>query len=150
MKPDASNLDVPSSGISVHGRLVVPAAVMDFSFVNSSGPGGQNVNKRATKCVLRVFLHAMLLAPAQATRLAASAKHLLTDAGELMIIADEYRSQERNKAACEERLTELIRNAWNAPKVRRATKPSKRAKQRRLDAKKHEGERKRRRSSFDE
>ncbi|HLP85752.1 MAG TPA: alternative ribosome rescue aminoacyl-tRNA hydrolase ArfB [Phycisphaerales bacterium] len=140
----------PAAGISVHGRLVVPAAAIDVSFISSGGPGGQNVNKRATKCVMRVFLHALLLEPAQTARLATNAKHLITDSGEIVIAADEYRSQERNRAACEERLADLINQAWNAPKVRKATKPSRRAKQRRLDEKKHEGERKKRRSNWDD
>jgi ribosome-associated protein len=139
------NPEPPSAGIVVHGRLVVPAGAMDVSFISSGGPGGQNVNKRATKCVMRVALHALLLAPAQAARLAASAKHLMTSGEEIIIAADEYRSQERNRAACEERLAQLINEAWNAPKVRRATKPSRGAKQRRLDDKKRASDRKQRR-----
>ncbi len=150
MVPAVPNLDPPPQGIAVHGRLVVPAAAMDISYISSSGPGGQNVNKRATKCILRVSLHAMLLAPPQAARLAAAAKHLLTSDNDLLITADEYRSQERNRAACEERLTQLIHDAWNAPKVRRATKPSRRAKQRRLDEKKQAGQRKRDRRNLDD
>lgn len=150
MAHTAPSFEPAPQGISLHGRLVVPAGAMDFSYISSSGPGGQNVNKRATKCILRVSLHALLLAPAQAARLAAAAKHLLTADNDLLITADEYRSQERNRAACEERLTDLINAAWHAPKVRRPTKPSRRAKQRRLDDKKQAGERKRARRRLDD
>jgi ribosome-associated protein len=138
------------SGLTVNGRLIAPEGAIDISFSNSSGPGGQNVNKRATKCTLRVPLAALLLSPAQAQRLAASAKHLLTDSGDLLIQADEYRSQERNKEACEERLADLVRPALVAPKVRRATKPSKGAQRRRIEEKKSRGEIKKNRGRIDD
>jgi ribosome-associated protein len=121
----------------------IPESALDFTFSSSSGPGGQNVNKRATKCTLRLALHAIPISAAQRHRLADLASWLVTGAGDLVIQADENRSQERNRSACLERLRELIIAAKVPPKIRRATKPSRGAKERRIQDKKVRGEIKR-------
>lgn len=126
-------------------RVVVPVAALTFSFAGSSGPGGQNVNKRATKCILRVSLAELPLRADQLERLAANGSRYLTEAGELVIPSDEHRTAPRNKAECLEKLRTLIAQSLVAPKKRKPTKPSKRAKQRRLDEKKKRGEIKKRR-----
>ncbi len=126
-------------------RVVIPVAMLTFSFAGSSGPGGQNVNKRATKCILRVSLPELPLRADQLERLAANGSRYLTDAGELVIPSDEHRTAPRNKAECLEKLRTLIAQSLVAPKKRMPTKPSKRAKQRRLDDKKKRGEIKKRR-----
>jgi ribosome-associated protein len=130
-------------GVIVQGREVVASGDMAFSFVASGGPGGQNVNKRATKCQLRVALGAVRVTDLQRLRLSELAGASLTDSGDILISNDEHRSQERNRAECVERLATLIRRAMVPPKVRRKTRPSRASKERRIEAKKHRGEVKR-------
>lgn len=137
-------------GVIVNGKLVARESALDFSFVASAGPGGQNVNKRATKCVMRVPLRALDLRPDQLDRLASLASLYLTQGGELVIDCDENRSQGRNKDGCIERLADLIRRAWNAPKPRKKTKPSKGSIRRRLDGKRERGEVKKQRRRVDD
>ena len=131
-------------------RVRVPESVLDFSFSNSSGPGGQNVNKRATKCELRLRLSDLPIHPEARERLAQAASHLVTATGELIIEADDQRTQERNRAACLERLRELVVHAMVRPKVRKKTRPSRGAKERRIAEKKNRGGiKKDRRERFD-
>jgi len=127
-------------------NVMVPEELLRFSFASSSGPGGQNVNKKATKAVLRVRVNDLPISPAARHRLRDLAGRQLTDEDELVISGDEERSQERNKALTIDRLGDLVRQALVPPKVRRATKPSRGSKERRLAEKKHRGEAKRRRS----
>lgn len=124
---------------------IVRQESLSFSFVASQGPGGQNVNKRATKCVVRVHLDELPMRAEQLARLCSQAPSRVTDEGELIIAADEYRSQERNRAACLERLREVLDRAMIAPKPRKATKPSKGARERRLTDKRQRSESKKRR-----
>jgi ribosome-associated protein len=125
--------------------VVIRAEVLSFSFVASQGPGGQNVNKRATKCVLRVRLDELPLTAEQLARLCRVAPSRVTQDGELVVTSDEHRSQERNRTACVGRLRELVRQSLVAPKVRRPTKPSRGAKERRLEGKRQRADTKRRR-----
>ncbi|MDX2146842.1 MAG: alternative ribosome rescue aminoacyl-tRNA hydrolase ArfB [Planctomycetota bacterium] len=129
--------------------VFVPEGVLEFSFSSSSGPGGQNVNKRATKCQLRVPLAALRLPVDAELRLITLAGAQITSVGELLIAADEFRSQGRNRDACIERLSELVTRAMVRPKKRRPTKPSKGSKERRLNEKKARGEVKRNRRNPD-
>ncbi len=126
------------------GVRIAPGAVR-FSFVSSAGPGGQNVNKRATKAELRVALADIPLHPEALDRLGAIAGSHLTGAGEIVITADEHRSQGRNRDACLERLRAMIVRARVRPKVRRATRPTRGARERRLTEKRTRGEIKARR-----
>lgn len=118
---------------------------LDFAFQAGSGPGGQNVNKVATRCRLRVRVEALGLAPQQQERLLALAGSRTTQAGEILIECGESRSAVANKEACLERLGVLVKKAMVRPRVRRATRPTKGSKERRLTAKKQRGETKRRR-----
>jgi len=86
----------------------------------------------------------------QLDRLARLASMYLTLDGELVIDADDNRSQSRNRDACVERLEDMIRQAWNAPKPRKKTKPSKGSVRRRLEGKKVRGEAKERRKRVDD
>lgn len=113
---------------------------MEYAFSSSGGPGGQNVNKRATKAELRIPLAAIPIGARALERLEQLAGRRIGGAGEIIITCDEHRSQERNKAGCLERLREMIIQAIPEPKKRRATKPSRGAKMRRLEGKKREGE----------
>lgn len=147
--PMDHGLDNPTSGLRLAPGIVIPEGLVEFTFVASGGPGGQNVNKRATKCQLRVRLDDLPLNHAQMGRLVRLAGAAGTDAGELMIISSEHRSQGQNRAECIERLGDLVRRALVAPKIRRPTKPSRGSKERRLTEKKARGEIKRRRGNLD-
>ena len=100
-----------------------------------TGPGGQNVNKVATACQLRVDVFALGLPPAAYRRLKTLAGSRMTAAGELVILARSYRTQEANRADARARLNELVDAALVRPEKRIKTKPSKAAKARRVDAK---------------
>jgi ribosome-associated protein len=127
----------------------VPEAALRFTFTTSQGPGGQNVNKRSTRAVLRVRLSEIVMPEAARTRLERLASHLVTLEGELLIAAGEHRSQGRNKDECVERLSELVKAAMVVPKVRRPTKPTRGSKERRLREKRVHSERKQRRRDED-
>lgn len=114
----------------------LPEQAISERFLAGSGPGGQNVNKVATACQLRVDVYALGLAPDVFRRLKQLAGSRMTAAGELVILARRFRTQEANRADARERLTELLVAAHERPERRIKTKPSKAAKARRVDAKK--------------
>ena len=114
----------------------IPDSDLSVAFTRSAGPGGQNVNKVASAVQLRFALdgNATLRSDVKA-RLRALAGQKVTDAGELLIVARESRSQEQNRRLAEQRLTDLIRRALVAPKKRHATKPTRASRERRLETK---------------
>ena len=116
--------------------LEIPDADLEVAFVRSSGPGGQNVNKVASAVQLRFAMgRNTTLRDEVKTRLRALAGQRVTDAGDLLIVARESRSQEQNRRLAEERLLALVRRALIAPKKRHATKPTRASKERRLETK---------------
>lgn len=114
----------------------VPENAISEKFLAGSGPGGQNVNKVATACQLRVDVYALGLDPDAFRRLKVLAGSRLTSDGELVILARRFRTQEANRADARARLSELIDAALVRPERRIKTKPSKAAKARRVDSKK--------------
>ena len=120
-----------------------------FSFAASSGPGGQNTNKRATKARLHVAVADIPLGNGARGRLRRLAGSLLNDRDEIVIASDRERSQRANREACLERLRELVMRALRPPKVRRKTKPPASVNRKRLEEKKRRGETKKRRGRVD-
>jgi ribosome-associated protein len=123
--------------IRITDRISIDETELDESFVRSSGPGGQNVNKLSTAVQLRFDVRGSPALPNDvAVRLMKLAGSRLTKDGVLVIIAQRHRTQERNRADARKRLVELIREAAVPPVPRRATKPSRAAKKQRLESKK--------------
>jgi ribosome-associated protein len=124
---------------------------LHFSAIQSSGPGGQNVNKAATAVQLRVDVaHTPSLAEDVRQRLMRLAGSRLTNDGELIIQASRYRTQEQNRQDALERLAALVHQASIRPKMRRPTRPTLASRQRRQESKRHKSETKRLRRSISE
>ncbi|MEY4270289.1 MAG: hypothetical protein RLZZ58_1505 [Pseudomonadota bacterium] len=116
--------------------ISIPNSAIEEKFLAGSGPGGQNVNKVATTCQLRVDVFALGLEPDVFRRLKTLAGSRMTAAGEILIVARQYRTQEANRADARERLMALLERAHIRPERRIKTKPSKSAKAKRVDSKK--------------
>jgi ribosome-associated protein len=122
----------------VNDQITIPDDELDWSYARSSGPGGQNVNKVSSKAVLRWDLfRSASLPPHVQDRLIALNKGRITTDGELILSSQRYRDQERNRQDCLEKLTELVGEAATLPRPRRATRPTRGSKARRLAAKRH-------------
>lgn len=118
---------------------------LSWSYARSGGPGGQNVNKRSTKAILRVSLGDLRLSDATLDRVRAAGQRYLTNDDELVIAADEHRERARNRDACLDRLAGLLVSASTPPKKRRPTRPTRGSVERRIAAKKRRGDIKSRR-----
>jgi ribosome-associated protein len=132
--------------------LAIDESELDFAFVTASGPGGQNVNKVASAAQLRFDAACSpALDAAQKARLACLAGRRMTREGVIVIHAQRFRSQERNRQDATERLVALLRAAASPPKARRKTRPSRAAAERRLAEKRRQGTRKsERRQGFED
>ena len=120
---------------------------IDIVFIRASGPGGQNVNKLSTAAQLRFDTRRITLAPDAAARLSRLAGQRMTKDGVIVIHAQRFRTQERNRADAIERLRELLVSAHQRPKPRRPTRPTLASKKRRLEGKKRRSTIKARRGS---
>jgi len=135
---------VKSKDLFINDRVTVPARDLSWTASRASGPGGQNVNKVATKVTLRFDLRGTeALTRAQKARLRKLAGKRIDAKGALMINAQAERSQRQNLERARDGLRKLIRRALVPPKRRVATKPTRASKRRRLDDKRWRGEQKR-------
>jgi len=127
--------------LHIRGRTVIPGEELTWSATRASRPGGQNVNKVASKVDLRFDLPATrALTGPQKTRLRAQAGLRLDAEGLVIIVSQVTRDQKRNLEDARERLRALILASLDAPKRRRKTKPSRGAKRRRMDDKTRRGD----------
>jgi ribosome-associated protein len=128
----------------------IPEHELQWSFARSGGPGGQNVNKVASKALLRWnVLHSSALPAEIKSRLIAQQRNRLTGDGDLILTSQRFRDQERNREDCLQKLDGLIRQAMTVPKKRRPTRPTAGSKKRRLEDKKRRSGVKRDRGRID-
>ena len=127
-------------------NLSIPLAEIVIRATPSSGPGGQHVNRSATRIEAVWNVTASpVLTPAQRSRLQLRLARRLDGDGNLRVVASDRRSQLQNRSAALERLAGVVSRALAVPKARRATKPTRASKERRLDSKKRRGTTKRER-----
>jgi ribosome-associated protein len=117
--------------------LQVPEQEFTWSFVRSSGPGGQNVNKVASKAVLRWDVSNSPSLPAEVkARLGVQQAGRITTEGVLVLSSQRHRDQERNRQDCLEKLRAMVLQAAIVPRRRRPTRPTRGSQERRMHAKK--------------
>ena len=142
----------PQNLLAVNETVSIPRSELDVRVSRASGAGGQHVNKTSSR--VEIFwnvLTSRALDDEQRSRLREKLASRLTSDGSVRVVASDMRSQSRNRELAEERLAELVRRALVVPKKRRATKPTKAAKEARLESKKRHSTKKaeRRNKSFD-
>jgi ribosome-associated protein len=142
----------PQNLLAVNETVSIPRSELDVRVSRASGAGGQHVNKTSSR--VEIFwnvLTSRALDDEQRSRLREKLVSRLTSDGSVRVVASDMRSQSRNRELAEERLAELVRRALVVPKKRRATKPTKAAKEARLESKKRHSTKKaeRRNKSFD-
>lgn len=133
--------------LRISDKISIPLSEIEISFTRSSGPGGQHVNKTSTQADLTFDLQnsSSILNEDRAWLISRLGTRLDTE-GRLRITSQEYRSQLRNKTAAIEKLQSMLADGLVRPKKRKKSKPSKAAKEKRLESKKKAGEKKRMRS----
>jgi ribosome-associated protein len=126
------------SDIIVNDRITVPDAAIETRAVRASGPGGQHVNKTASKIQMWIDLGRVTgFTPDEIPRVREFLKSRLDADGRLLVMSQETRDQMRNREDCAAKAAQLIRAALIRPKVRRPTRPTRASKQRRVEAKRH-------------
>ena len=137
--------------LSVNARIQIPESEFQFTFVRSSGPGGQNVNKVSSKAVLRWnVLESPSLPGDVRERFLAKHRKRLTTEGDLIISSQRYRDQGRNTADALEKLRVMLAEAATRPKTRRPTKPTRSSVTRRIESKQARSRTKQKRRVVDE
>jgi len=136
--------------IRVNDLITIPETAVETKAVRASGPGGQNVNKLATKIQMRIDLDRIPgLQGDDLFRVREFLKSRLDAEGRLLVMSQETRDQARNREDCAQKAAELLRAALFRPKVRRRTRPTHASKQRRIEAKRHQADRLRNRAIED-
>jgi ribosome-associated protein len=123
------------------GEASIPEEELSFSFVRSSGPGGQNVNKTNSKAVLTWNVE-------ESTSITASVKmrfkeafaNRVSDNGQIVIMSDETRDRAQNQQRCVDKLLDMLNSVWTPPKIRKPTKPTRSSQRKRMVAKKQRTE----------
>jgi ribosome-associated protein len=132
--------------LAVNDSLSIPRTELDVRVSRASGAGGQHVNKTSSR--VEIFWNisgSRALTDEQRTRLLDKLSSKLTTEGSIRVVASDMRSQSRNRDLAEERLVEIIRRALIIPRKRRPTKPTRAAKEARLETKKRHSNKKRER-----
>jgi len=138
-------MTVPQS-LRINSKVAIPRSELRFTFVRSSGPGGQNVNKVASKAVLRWSVrNSAALCDEIRERLLARLARRINDRGELILTSQRYRDQSKNIDDCLNKLQSLVAAAAVPPRRRKKTRPPKSARETRLREKRVTGEKKQRR-----
>ncbi|MFO0870798.1 MAG: alternative ribosome rescue aminoacyl-tRNA hydrolase ArfB [Pirellulales bacterium] len=136
--------------LEISPQWKLPLDEIGFEYSRSSGPGGQNVNKVSSRATLRWNVRASQhLRPDILARFLAAYGSRVTLAGELLITSQRFRDQERNRADCLERLAEMLRQVERPPKSRRATRPTRGSRERRLAHKRQRSQTKERRRGLE-
>ena len=142
---------LPTQGATGTSLLRIPEDELHWQFARSGGPGGQNVNKVATKAILRWNpKEASNLPYEMLQRLLTLGHHWLTQEGEILITSQRHRQQQMNIEDCREKLRSLLLAAAQRPKSRKKTKPTRGAKERRLADKRQQSERKKSRQRWED
>ena len=132
--------------LRVNSRLVIPPQELSVSFVRSGGPGGQKVNRTASQAQLRFSVkESACLGERRRNTILKALGSRLTASGELLIRAQSHREQARNLEDARERLSRALREALKPKRSRKVTKPTRASRERRLEAKRQRGRRKRER-----
>ena len=122
--------------------ITIPEKDIEFEFIHSSGPGGQNVNKVSSAVLLRFDTNSQIISEEVRKRLEKQNQNRITKDGILMIKAQRYRSQEKNRADAIQRLRNIIKRASKKPKVRKKTTVPNKSRKKRLEDKRFKSQKK--------
>jgi len=124
--------------LNINERFPIPESELSWRFVRSSGPGGQNVNKVASKAVLTWDLASNASLPEDVkARLRTQQRRRINSENRLILTSQRYRDQDRNRQDCLDKLREMVVQALHVPRKRRATRPTRGSREARLRAKVH-------------